>query len=556
MTDPEVEAYNVRVGTQTFAGLFQFTTNTLLVETAQAIRGMGSDIIKFYLGGPDFNRQYRISLPASITNLVTLARDEPSCRAVLEMPFRHYILWTYCFTPGWWTDGLSADERTKEYNEMLAFARYLFTQYNNSGKTFYLGHWEGDWYLLPNYNTATNPSPTALQGMRDWLNTRQQAVDEARRTTPHTGVEVYLYTEANRVLDAMNNVPGASQRVINQVVPYVTNLDFVSWSSYDGQNLGAQALRDTLNYIESMLPTNKAAVIPGKRIFVGEYGWGGTLSYAAQEPPTRAYIKNLVQWGCPFVLFWEVYNNEPGKSFSLITPQGDPTPCYLLHARFANQARLVVARFKQDHGRLPVPVEFGSVMSSVLSQPLPAPVALSLTHAPVTELAATSVTLNGLVTQGIYGQEWARLFACWGTNDAGVDASGWAHTILVATNHLFGAAPFTATLTNLLPDTHYYFRFLATNPSAAAWSPGVGEFRTLTGPAPGTSPRLGISTTNQSVDLQWAVSATLYSLQTATNLRPPMVWLPVTNPPSLIGNTQRLLLPADLPVKYFRLVGS
>jgi len=34
LSDPAVDAYNVRVGTQTFAGLYQFTTNTLLVETA------------------------------------------------------------------------------------------------------------------------------------------------------------------------------------------------------------------------------------------------------------------------------------------------------------------------------------------------------------------------------------------------------------------------------------------------------------------------------------------------------------------------------------------
>jgi len=55
LSDPDVDGYNVRVGTQTFAGLYQFTTNTLLVETAEAIRDLGSDIIKFYLGA-DYRR--------------------------------------------------------------------------------------------------------------------------------------------------------------------------------------------------------------------------------------------------------------------------------------------------------------------------------------------------------------------------------------------------------------------------------------------------------------------------------------------------------------------
>ena len=66
----------MRVGTQTFAGLYQFTTNTLLEETAQAINEMGSGVIKFYLG-PEVKRQSGITLTPSITNLLTLVRDEP-----------------------------------------------------------------------------------------------------------------------------------------------------------------------------------------------------------------------------------------------------------------------------------------------------------------------------------------------------------------------------------------------------------------------------------------------------------------------------------------------
>ncbi len=92
MSSPEVDAYNVRVGTQTFAPLYQFSTNTELVETALAIQEMGSDIIKFALG-LGVTRQYGIALPASITNLLSEAKNEPSCRRVLDMPFRHQIIW-------------------------------------------------------------------------------------------------------------------------------------------------------------------------------------------------------------------------------------------------------------------------------------------------------------------------------------------------------------------------------------------------------------------------------------------------------------------------------
>src|ERR1035441_5767359 len=50
LSDPAVDSYNMRVGTQTFSGLYKFTTNTLLVETAEAITNLGSDTIKFYMG--------------------------------------------------------------------------------------------------------------------------------------------------------------------------------------------------------------------------------------------------------------------------------------------------------------------------------------------------------------------------------------------------------------------------------------------------------------------------------------------------------------------------
>ena len=78
--------------------------------------------------------------------------------------------------------------------------------------------------------------------MIDWYNTRQKAVDDALRDTPHTNVFVYAYAEANRVRDAMVNPAGSNQRLVNMVLPYATNIDFVSWSSYDGMNLGAADL--------------------------------------------------------------------------------------------------------------------------------------------------------------------------------------------------------------------------------------------------------------------------------------------------------------------------
>lgn len=478
LSDPAVDSYNVHVGTQTFAGLYQFTTNTLLVETAQAIEGLGSDIIKGYLGS-DFSKQYHINLPSNVTNLLTLARDEPSCHQMLDMPFRHFVLWAYPFGNSWPFDGYSASEAADDYKEMFDLTCYFLTNYNNSGKTFYLGHWEGDWYLLPNYNTSTNPSPIAIEGMINWLNNRQKAIDDAKKAVQYTNVNVFGYAEVVRVLDALSGNTNINQRMINKVIPYVTNLDYLSYSSYDVMNASAATLDSDLNFIESNLPTNKASVVPGQRIWIGEYGWGGSYSTAAQEPLTRAYIQRLLAWGpLRFILFWEIYDNETNKNYCLIDSNNVKVASYYLHQRFINDARLLTAQFKETHGQLPNDSEFASFTIPLLNQPLPPPVRLSLSNAPARLLDPSSASVSGTLAQGIYGDDQADVWVFWGRQDGGVTRAAWEQGRFLGVNTHFNPATFSTVLTNLVPQTNYYFRFYATNSAAESWAPASASFTT------------------------------------------------------------------------------
>ena len=157
-----------------------------------------------------------------------------------------------------------------------------------------------------------------------WENVRQKAVDDAKAGLLFSNVNVFYYAEANRVRDAMVNGPSNNQRVINRVVPYVTNLDFVSYSSYDAMDLDDSTLYATLDYILSKIPAGKAGLPPGQRLWIGEYGWGWWTT-AAQEPPSRAYIQRLLKWGPRFILFWEIYNNEENRNFCLIDATGTKT---------------------------------------------------------------------------------------------------------------------------------------------------------------------------------------------------------------------------------------
>jgi hypothetical protein len=481
LSNPAVDAYNVRVGTQTFAGLYQFTTNTLLVETAQAITNMGSDTIKMYLGS-NYPRQYHYNLAPNVTNLLTLARDEASCHRTLDMPFRHIIAWAYPFSnpdAPFGDANYTASEQANDYREMFDLTCYLLTNYDNSGKTFYLGHWEGDGYLSVN-NWSTNPSPAVVQGMIGWENTRQKAVDDAKAAKAHTNVYVFYYAEANRTRDAMVNGPTNNVRVINAVVPYVTNLDYLSYSSYDVMNLSTSTLYATLDYMEGQMPTNKVSSIPGERIWIGEYGWG-SQSTDQQEPAGRAYIQRLLNYGTkalPYILFWEIYNNETNKLFCLIDSNNVKVASYYLHQRFINNARLLTAQFQETNDRLPNDSEFVSLVSPMLNAPLPAPGSVSISNNGATPLSATSARVSGTVAQGIYGDDEAAVWVYWGRFDGGTVRGSWEQSRFLGINTNFNPATFTGVLTNLPLQTNVFFRFYATNATGEVWAAVSWQFST------------------------------------------------------------------------------
>ena len=167
-------------------------------------------------------------------------------------------------------------------------------------------------------------------------------------------VKVYCYLEVNRVVDAIEG----KVRVTNAVLPK-TQVDFVSYSSYDAIN--PDRLEETLNYIQAHLPPKPG--IPGKRVFIGEYGFPG-CQYSPREQDERArrVMREGLAWGCPFVLYWEMYNNEVpnGKQagFWMIDDRNVKQPVYHTHQRFYEKARRYVADFQKTHSRLPSREEF------------------------------------------------------------------------------------------------------------------------------------------------------------------------------------------------------
>ena len=393
--------FNYVLGTQTFAPKYQFTDDTRLVETAKQIKAMGSNTIKLLVGSGAIN-DYKLPPNPEINSFTSLLDKEPSYRQVLRMPFDYYLFWVHSSpieNSKWggyygWSQGYSEQERYDEYQQIYDLTCYLLTEFNNTGKTFMLGNWEGDWLLMEEpYRPDKQIAPAAISGMIQRMNNRQLAVDNARKDTIYHNVAVYHYVEVrlvhrsrteelekfvdrNKVEILMDDYKSGLKSITTDVLPY-TNVDYVSYSSYDSlfryQNLPlserkekvARYLTDGLDWIDSHLPPKDN--ISGKRVFIGEYGFPVNkdhLTPQAQDELSRVVMKTALQWGCPFALYWQMYENESEEGGSnasgywLIDPDGNQQPVYHTLKDFYSRACDYVKHYRQIMHRNPSQEQF------------------------------------------------------------------------------------------------------------------------------------------------------------------------------------------------------
>ena len=353
----DTDRFNFVLGTQTFGPSYHFSDRHPLLETIEVIEEMGASVVKFGLG-PASKKDP--PLPQGINSLLKLARDSPVHREALDKRFAFYVLWLDAFSHRDWQQGFSAAARDAEYHEIYEFVCHLLNAYSGTGKTFYLGHWEGDGMLRHTVRREDDArvTPAAVQGMIEWLSARQQAVDDAKRDTPHHGVEAWHYTEVNHVVIARDESRPA---VVNLVLPKVA-VDFVSYSSYDSTNRPEpHNLKSVLDFIESKL--HPKPEIGGKRVFIGEYGFpvnrpGKPRSPGEQDAMSRTIMCAALEWGCPFVLYWELYNNEVSSDgtqvgFWMINDRGEKQPVFHTHQSFFRWSRAFVSEYRDKHGAHP-----------------------------------------------------------------------------------------------------------------------------------------------------------------------------------------------------------
>lgn len=371
-----IESYNYAIGTQTVGPKYKFTNKTVLVETALEIKKMGSNLLKFSMNPRYCSENYGLPENKDINSLTKLATLEPSVKEVLDMDFKFYHIWVYGFSqytpepPGKKDDtaqikfinGYPKQYEDALYKELYELTCHLLKTYNNSGKTFYLGNWEGDWHLRSDYDRTKPANPNTIEGMKRWATIRQKAIDDAKRDVKHNNVAIYHYIEVNLVAKALKE-PEA-QVVANTIVKAV-NPDYVSYSSYDATNPYKteedlkQNLQEALNYIESNLSPKKG-LPKGKRVWIGEYG-SPSISYNDEMQNLRSIwaIKAALDWGTPFVLYWEMYNNEIKENtgeqvgYWLIDDKGKKQPIWYTHNNFYKESKAFLNSYYNKHKKMP-----------------------------------------------------------------------------------------------------------------------------------------------------------------------------------------------------------
>lgn len=364
-SDGPSRPFSLVVGTQSIGVRYQFSKESALVETARGIAALGSDTLKIAVT-PKYPVDYRMSADPRIHSVLELVQGQPDFLKVMDMPFRNIMLWVYPFSDSrsaFRTGRISETEAKAVYHEIYEFTAFLLKRYSGTGKSFFIGNWEGDWHLLlEHYDYDMDPTAEAVQGAISWFKLREKAVEDARRDTPHEGVGVYFYVELNFVRKAMDHDKPA---IVNRVLPFIKT-DYVSWSSYDvtspaakrGEKKGRERVFQALDYIEAHLPPSD---IPGKRVFIGEYGF--PLAEVKDAKLQREYSAEIMkwglQWGCPFVLYWELYDNEidpatgAHRGYWLIDDQGVKQPVWFLHQEFLAKANAFVKSYQNETGKMP-----------------------------------------------------------------------------------------------------------------------------------------------------------------------------------------------------------
>ena len=367
-----LEDYNFVLGTNSFPSNYHFSDDSSLIEQAKQTRALGSNIFKTSISEKRLkNYGYKITDAKNIMDVIKLIPDYDK---IFEMDFKYYFFWLHTATGIKWKTGINEEQEKILYKEMFDFTSYILKKYNNTGKTFMIGNWEGDWLLHGEGNRDTTPSKETVENMTKWLQIRQRAIADAKNKSKSVNVNVYYYIEVNLALKGMEG----GTCITKDILPNV-DVDFVSYSSYEASKkkdyqTNKEILSKVLNFIEGQLKPKEG--LPFKRrVFIGEYGGQAfdekPQTHLKQFDNVRDIMQIAIEEDLPFALHWQMYNNEftkdgKSKNMSLINEKGEKRPMYYLHQNYYKQINEYLKKYKSQYKVYPSHEDFKKEALKVL----------------------------------------------------------------------------------------------------------------------------------------------------------------------------------------------
>jgi hypothetical protein len=108
----------------------------------------------------------------------------------------------------------------------------------------------------------------------------------------------------------------------DMVLPFI-NVDLVSYSAWDASaETGGDpnVIKAALDFIAAKVPDSQA--FGSKNVYIGEFGLPENLN---SPEKVHAVVRNTVeaglQWGCPYIVYWQLYCNE-------LQPKEEKPPVY------------------------------------------------------------------------------------------------------------------------------------------------------------------------------------------------------------------------------------
>lgn len=337
---------------------YYFGDQDSLNQGADQLLEMRSKVVKVWLSmgkaeDPSVMYRWNSDWP-EFDSLVEVAKH-PYWKKFFDKPFKTFIMNVLEEVPMqtyYWRNNFTPEQEAEVEKQMYELAKHFLTEYQGTGKTFIFSNHETDWHLEDDWgNWEIEAEDHVYQNGIRWFNARQRGVRKAQNEIGMTnGVQVY---HAGEVVHVIKSMKENQKNMVNQILPYV-DFDMISYSCWDSTVIGGiqtkEVLKEALDYIESNLyenkneqaDTSKNNYVGKKRIFIGEFGVPeNDYNEALQLGLTQNVVEAGIEWGCPYIVYWQLYCNEPrpdvklpatkneqNRGFWLIRPDGTKTSTY------------------------------------------------------------------------------------------------------------------------------------------------------------------------------------------------------------------------------------